>query len=97
MKISAELVYYPLGVNDFKPIIREIINDIKNKIAELNRQARSEKGEEEYSIEYTSMSTIIYGEEEGVLNLINQIVVKYFKKYLSIFEVKYSNACKSNE
>ncbi|MHA1341502.1 MAG: hypothetical protein ACTSRZ_16490 [Promethearchaeota archaeon] len=96
MNISAELTYYPLGDMNYRSTISKIIYSITNKIKQLNKTQHQDgiKHNNSIIIEYTSMSTIIFGEYKDVIKIINEIIEEFFSKYDSILEVKYSNACK---
>jgi len=78
MNISAQISYYPLGKKDFKKIISNFLKDLDTN---------------HVKIEYSSMSTVLYGEKDIIMDLIDNLIDLYFQKYDSILEVKLSNSC----
>jgi uncharacterized protein YqgV (UPF0045/DUF77 family) len=82
MKIMAEFAYYPLAKKEYQDIIKEIVTECSNFNLELS---------------HTAMSTIVTGDHSEILRLVNHLITKYFSSFLSILEVKYSNACFSKD
>lgn len=78
MKVSVQISYYPLGKKDFKKIINEFLKKI---------------GEENVKVDYSTMSTVLYGDKNIIMNIINNLINVYFNKYDSILELKISNTC----
>lgn len=81
MKVEAELTYYPFAVDDYKEVVREVLDVFPTMNLDIT---------------YTSMSTIVYGEFAEVHKLVEKVVEMFFTKYQSVLEVKYSNACRNN-
>jgi uncharacterized protein YqgV (UPF0045/DUF77 family) len=82
MRIEAELAYYPFAEENYKEIVDKVIAIFP---------------EFKIDVKYTTMSTIVYGDQEQVINLVSAIIDRFFAKYRSILEVKFSNACSGDD
>ncbi|HOJ36677.1 MAG TPA: YkoF family thiamine/hydroxymethylpyrimidine-binding protein [Ignavibacteriales bacterium] len=73
MKISVEISYYPL-VENFIPVIKSYIERInQNKNVEITT---------------SKLSTLIIGEYDEVMQLLNDSIKEYFEKYPSVYNLK---------
>ncbi len=80
MEITVEIGYYPLMDNYEKPV-----EDFIEKLAENKK----------ITIEYGTMSSLLTGRYEDVMELMNQQLKPYLEKYPSVFTLKISSACKT--
>lgn len=80
MEITVEIGYYPLLDNYAKPV-----EDFIEKLAENKK----------ITIEYGTMSSLLTGRYEDVMELLNQQMKPYMEKYPSVFTLKISSACKT--
>ncbi len=78
MHITVEISYYPLTEKFDAPI---------NKLLELLNT------ESNISIEIGAMSTLISGEYDIVMGLLNSSIKQLMKEYPSVFNLKIANAC----
>ncbi len=78
MHITVEISYYPL-VNDYDQPVHELLKLLKNQ--------------PEISTEVGTMSTLLSGEYEPVMNLLNRAIKQLMQKYPSVFTIKIANAC----
>lgn len=80
MQITVEISFYPL-TDLYKKPVTEFINEIaENK---------------EIIIEPGTMSTLIIGEYDDVMKLIEQKLKNFMEKYPAVFSLKLSNSCKN--
>lgn len=79
MNISIEISYYPL-VSDFNQPVEELLAILKSNTA--------------ISVDIGSMSTLIGGEYDQVMELITTSMKQLMEKYPSVFNLKIANACK---
>jgi uncharacterized protein YqgV (UPF0045/DUF77 family) len=80
MEITVEIGYYPLMKDYEKPVERFI-----EKLAE-NKKIALESG---------TMSSLLTGSYEDVMELLNQQLKPFLEKYPSVFTLKISSACKT--
>jgi uncharacterized protein YqgV (UPF0045/DUF77 family) len=80
MFVSLELSYYPLQ-DDFKTPVNDLI-------AKLSAY-------ENITIEAGSMSSVISGEYDIIMEVMTKIMGEIMQKYPSVFTMKLSNACMS--
>lgn len=80
MEITVEIGYYPLMDNYEKPV-----EDFIEKLAENKK----------ITIEYGTMSSLLAGRYEDVMELLNRQLKPFLEKYSSVFTLKISNACKT--
>lgn len=78
MHISVEISYYPLTENIEEPI---------NRLLELFKTERN------ITFEIGAMSTLISGEYDIVMGLLNSSMKKLMKEFPSVFNLKIANAC----
>ncbi|MFV0589827.1 MAG: hypothetical protein ACK5M7_00445 [Draconibacterium sp.] len=79
MEISVEISYYALQKDYNTPVIEFI--------GEIGRQT-------ELSVETGMMSTLITGEYNAVMKLLEQTLKSLLEKYPSVFTLKIANACR---
>jgi uncharacterized protein YqgV (UPF0045/DUF77 family) len=79
MEITVEIGYYPLLDNYEKPV-----EEFIEKLAENKK----------ITIEYGTMSSLLTGRYEDVMELLNQQLKPCLEKYPSVFTLKISSACK---
>jgi uncharacterized protein YqgV (UPF0045/DUF77 family) len=80
MEITVEIGYYPL-MNDYEKPVEKFIE----------RLAENKK----ITLECGTMSSLLTGQYENVMELLNQILKPYLEKYPSVFTLKISSACKT--
>ena len=80
MKITVEIGYYPLMKDYEKPV-----KSFLEKLAE-NKKIILKCG---------TMSSLLTGSYEEVMNLLNCQLKSYLEKYPSVFTMKISSACKT--
>ncbi len=78
MHITVEISYYPLTDNYDQPVL-EFLKLIENQ--------------KEISITPGTMSTLISGDYDPVMDLLNSSMKELMKKYPSVFTLKIANAC----
>lgn len=78
MYITVEISYYPL------------IERYEEPVLELLALLQDQR---EIEIETGTMSTLLRGEYEPVMNLINNSMKQLMQKYPSVFNMKISNSC----
>lgn len=78
MHITVEISYYPLADQYDQPVF-ELLDLLKNH--------------PEISIEVGTMSTLLGGEYEPVMDLLNNAMKQLMQKYPSVFSLKIANAC----
>lgn len=78
MYITVEISYYPLQERYEKPV-----NEL---LALLEKQP-------EVETEIGTMSTLLRGEYEPVMNLLTETILQLMNKYPSVFNLKISNSC----
>jgi uncharacterized protein YqgV (UPF0045/DUF77 family) len=78
MNISVEISYYPL-TGEFDKPINEFIDLLKNR--------------ENISVDIGTMSTLISGDYDEVMALLNHSLKELMTKYPSVFNLKIANAC----
>jgi len=77
MIITAEISYYPLTDNFSKPIDYFIQLISKSNI----------------TIETGKMSTVLIGEYQDIMDVLQKSMSELLNKYSSIFNIKISNSC----
>ncbi len=82
MKITAEISYYAL-MERYQEPVRNFINEIRR-----NPKIKLEPG---------TMSSMLTGDFEEVMDLLKQQIKPFMEKYPSVFSLKISNACRSSE
>ncbi|MGC9355085.1 MAG: hypothetical protein ACP5D9_14660 [Mariniphaga sp.] len=80
MEITVEIGYYPLMDDYEKPVERFI-----EKLAE-NKKIALKSG---------TMSSLLTGSYEEVMNLLNRQLKPFLEEYPSVFTLKISSACKT--
>jgi uncharacterized protein YqgV (UPF0045/DUF77 family) len=80
MEITVEISFYPLSDNFNEPV-REFIEAIAN-----NKKIVVEPG---------TMSTLLTGQYDDIMKLLDQKLKYFMEKYSSVFTIKISNSCKS--
>lgn len=80
MEITVEIGYYPL-MNDYEKPVKEFIK-------KLNENKK-------ITLECGTMSSLLTGRYEDVMELLNQLLKPYLEKYPSLFTLKISSACKT--
>lgn len=80
MKITAELSFYPMGVEDYKETVLKFIKDLKTQGSDL-------------TIEVGTLNTQIVGEYGLVMDTIYTLMEKYFTDYDAVYTLKIANAC----
>jgi uncharacterized protein YqgV (UPF0045/DUF77 family) len=80
MEITVEIGYYPLMDDYEKPV-----ESFLEKLAE-NKNITIESG---------SMSSLLTGNYEDVMELLNRQLKPFLEKYPSVFTLKISSACKT--
>ena len=80
MEITVEIGYYPLMDDYEKPV-----ESFLEKLAE-NKKITLESG---------TMSSLLTGSYEDVMELLNRQLKPFLKKYPSVFTLKISSACKT--
>jgi len=80
MEITVEIGYYPLMKDYEKPVERFI-----EKLAE-NKKVALESG---------TMSSLLTGNYEDMMELLNRQLKPFLEKYPSVFTLKISSACKT--
>jgi uncharacterized protein YqgV (UPF0045/DUF77 family) len=78
MHITVEISYYPLVAHYDQPIL-ELLDLLENH--------------PEVSVETGTMSTLLSGEYEIVMELLNRSMKQLMQKYPSVFNLKVANAC----
>ena len=78
MHITVEISYYPL-VDQYDQPVFELLDLLKNQ--------------PEISIEVGTMSTLLSGEYDLVIDLLNSSMKQLMQKYPSVFNLKIANAC----
>ena len=80
MEVTVEISFYPL-VDNYNEPVREFIEEIaKNK---------------KIVVEPGTMSTLLTGQYDDILKLLDQKIKYFMEKYPSVFTIKISNSCKS--
>ena len=77
MIITAEISYYPLTDNYFKPI-----NYFIDLISNTN-----------ITVEEGKTSTILIGDYDDIMELLKNSMSELMNKYHSVFDIKISNSC----
>jgi uncharacterized protein YqgV (UPF0045/DUF77 family) len=80
MEITVEIGYYPLMDDYEKPV-----ESFLEKLAE-NKKIALESG---------TMSSLLTGNYEDMMELLNQQLKPFLEKYPSVFTLKISSACKT--
>lgn len=80
MKITAELSFYPMGVEEYKDTVLQFIKDLKRQGSDLD-------------IEVGTLSTQIVGEYGLVMDTIYTLMEQYFDDYNAVYTLKIANAC----
>jgi uncharacterized protein YqgV (UPF0045/DUF77 family) len=80
MEITVEISYYPLKDNYLAPV--------EHFIQELEENPG-------ITVEPGTMSTLISGRYEDVMELLHRKLKLFMEKYPSVFALKISNACKA--
>lgn len=80
MEVTVEISFYPLKDNYLAPV-EHFIQELKE-----NRGTTVEPG---------TMSTLISGRYEDVMELLHHKLKLFMEKYPSVFNLKVSNACKT--
>lgn len=80
MKITVEIGYYPLMKDYEKPVERFI-----EKLA----------GNKKITLESGTMSSLLTGNYDDVMELLNRQLKPFLEKYPSVFTLKISSACKT--
>jgi uncharacterized protein YqgV (UPF0045/DUF77 family) len=80
MEIKVEIGYYPL-MNDYEKSVESFLE----KLAENKKVA----------IESGTMSSLLTGNYEDVMELLNRQLKPFLEKYPSVFTLKISSACKT--
>jgi uncharacterized protein YqgV (UPF0045/DUF77 family) len=78
MHITVEISYYPLVADYDKPVL-ELLALLENH--------------PDVSVETGTMSTLLSGEYEVVMGLLNRSMKQLMQKYPSVFSLKVANAC----
>lgn len=78
MEITIEIGYYPM-MDDYEKAVESFIE----KLAENKK----------ISIEYGTMSSLLTGRYEDVMELLTRQLKPFMEKYPSVFTLKISNAC----
>lgn len=78
MEITVEISYYPLMDDYEKPV-----DSFIEKLAENDK----------ITIEYGTMSSLLTGRYEDVMELLNLQLKPFLEEYPSVFTLKISNAC----
>lgn len=78
MEITVEIGYYPLMDDYEKPV-----ESFMDKLAENKK----------ITIEYGTMSSLLTGRYEDVMELITRQLKPFLEEYPSVFTLKISNAC----
>lgn len=77
MNISVEISYYPLA-EDYNTPIAGFIEKLKS---------------EDVLLVHGTMSTVLTGEYDTIMNLLNTSVKECMMQYPSVFHLKISNSC----
>ncbi len=80
MEITVEIGYYPLMDNYEKPVEHFIEKLVENK---------------KIALESGTMSSLLTGSYEDVMELLNRQLKPFLEKYPSVFTLKISSACKT--
>jgi uncharacterized protein YqgV (UPF0045/DUF77 family) len=80
MQITVEISYYPL-LNSYIEPVTEFLKEI----------AENEK----ITVEPGTMSTVLTGQYEDVMDLLEKKLKLFMEKYPSVFTLKVSNSCKT--
>jgi len=80
MEITVEIGYYPL-MKDYEKAVESFLE----KLAE-NKNVNLESG---------TMSSLLTGSYEDVMELLNRQLKPFLEKYPSVFTLKISSACKT--
>jgi uncharacterized protein YqgV (UPF0045/DUF77 family) len=80
MEITVEIGYYPLMKDYEKPVERFI-----EKLA----------GNKKITLESGTMSSLLTGNYDDVMELLNRQLKPFLEKYPSVFTLKISSACKT--
>ena len=80
MEVTVEISFYPL-VDNYNEPVREFIEAIAN-----NKKIVVEPG---------TMSTLLTGQYDDIMKLLDQKLKYFMEKYSSVFTIKISNSCKS--
>ena len=78
MIITAEISYYPL-MDNYASAVKEFVAEIENNGID---------------IEIGTMSTILTGEYDKVMKVLNEGMSFVLEKYSSVFAIKISNSCR---
>jgi uncharacterized protein YqgV (UPF0045/DUF77 family) len=78
MKITVEISYYPLH-GDFNTKIMNFLEQLTNQ--------------QQVQVEIGQMSTLLQGEYDQVMHLINTHLAKAFTQENAVFNLKISNSC----
>lgn len=84
MKITAELSFYPMGVEDYEQKVLDFINDLKTQGSDLD-------------ITVNTLHTRIVGEYGLVMDTIYTLMERYFDQYNAVYTLKLANACPDEE
>ena len=80
MEITVEISYYPLKDNYLAPV-EHFIQELKEKPG--------------ITVQPGTMSTLITGSYEEVMELLHRKLKHFMEKYPSVFTLKISNVCKA--
>lgn len=80
MKITAELSFYPMGMEEYKETVLKFIKDLKTQGSDL-------------AIDVGTLSTQIVGEYGLVMDTIYTLMEDYFNDYNAVYTLKIANAC----
>jgi len=80
MEITIEISYYPL-LDKYNEPVKMFINELSH-----NKQVTIEPG---------IMSSVITGQYDDVMNLLQNKLKPFLKNFPSVFTLKISNSCKS--
>ncbi|MDX9881615.1 MAG: hypothetical protein RBS73_06075 [Prolixibacteraceae bacterium] len=80
MEISVEISYYSL-TDDYKKPVKEFLGALQTS--------------NNVSIEPGTMSSVITGQYDDVMKLLDETIKIFMDKYPSVFTLKISNACKT--
>ncbi|MGQ7868367.1 hypothetical protein [Sunxiuqinia sp. sy24] len=82
MYITVEISYYPLTENYDQPVFQLL--DLLNNQPEI-------------TVESGTMSTLIRGEYDEVMQILNTSMKELMRNYPSVFNLKIANACELKE
>jgi uncharacterized protein YqgV (UPF0045/DUF77 family) len=79
MEITVEISYYPL-LDKYREPVEMFINELNNN--------------PKITIEPGTMSSLITGQYDDVMNLLQQKLKPFLENFPSVFTIKISNSCK---